>query len=120
MNKGQKQIDIGYIIPKAPLESGNVSNIISFAEDAIKKRKKVEIFLISDGIWLAKSGQKNNVAKRFEDLIELGMVVIVSKDHLDAAGIKKNELMNGIKVTEDLYTSLVDRVMEKWEKVLTI
>lgn len=120
MSKNQKQIDIGYIITKAPLESGNVSNIISIAEGAIKNQKKVEIFLISDGIWLAKSDQKNNIAKRFENLVQRGLNVIVSKDHLEAAGIKKNELMNGIKVTEDLYTSLVDRVMEKWEKVLTI
>jgi sulfur relay protein TusB/DsrH len=120
MNKDKQKIDIGFLITKAPLESGNVSNVISLAEEAINNGKKVEIFLISDGIWLAKSDQKNKVAERFIDLIKRGVNVTVSKEHLEAAGITNNELVNGLKITDDPYASLVDLVMEKWEKVLTI
>jgi sulfur relay protein TusB/DsrH len=120
MIEKQQDIDIGLLITKTPLESDNVSKIIYLAKEAIANWKKVQLYLISDGVWLAKSGQQNKVAEKFEELIKSGVSVIVSGEHLEAAGITKNEVTEGIEITDDPYTTLVNLVMEKWKKVISI
>lgn len=120
MIENQQEIDIGLLITKTPLESDNVSKIIYLAKEAIDNGKKVQLYLISDGIWLAKFGQQNKVAEKFEELIQSGASVIVSGEHLEAAGITKNEITKGIEITDDPYTTLVNLVMEKWKKVISI
>ena len=120
MNNDLKFIDIGFIITKPPLETGIVNRIISYALTAVEKGKNIELFLISDGIWLAKKNQKNKIFEKFLKLKQKGVKINVSKEHIDAAGIKKEEIVSGLILTDKLYKNLVELVMEKWEKVITI
>ena len=118
MAKNNFEIDIGFVITKAPLESSIVTGVITLAKHAIDKGKTVGIFLISDGVWIGKKNQKNG--KSIADLIEKCVEVIISKDHLEASGIQQEELLGGISITEKPYTELVEQVMEKWHQVITI
>ena len=118
MTKNNYDIDIGFVITKAPLESSIVTGIITLAKHEIDKEKTVGIFLISDGVWLGKKNQNN--CKNIADLIEKCVEVTISKDHMEASGIQQEELLSGINVTEKPYIELVERVMERWHKVITI
>ncbi len=120
MNEEGNQYDFGFIITKAPLESLLTFNFLTIAKNAMEKEKAISFFLISDGIWLVKKNQKNKVVELLQHLIKNGASITVSKDHLDAAGIEITNILPGISITDRPYTELVDFVMEKCRRVMTL
>jgi predicted peroxiredoxin len=120
MNANGTATDFGFVITKAPLESGLVSSVLAIAHSALDAGRTVSLFLVSDGVWLAKRSRHNNVTKAFKELIARGAEVAVSKDHLTAAGIEEVELFEGIISIRKTYKKLVENVMEKWDKVMVV
>jgi sulfur relay (sulfurtransferase) complex TusBCD TusD component (DsrE family) len=114
------EIDLGFIITKAPYESSLGEKILELANKGLDEGKTIGIFLISDGVWFAKKNTINKTGQLFKTLVKQGAQVTVSKDNLESAGIKHSELINGITISEKPYMDLVDLVMEKWRRVLTI
>jgi len=114
------EIDLGFIITKAPLESTLGSGFLNLAKQGIDNGKKVELFLISDGVWFAKKIENNSDTKKLRSLIKQGVNIIVSNDNLQAAGIHNDELIKGITISDKPYSDLVNLVMEKWKRVMTI
>lgn len=112
--------DLGIIITKAPLESGSVEGALELARETVEQGRSVGLFLISDGVWLVKKKQDNKVARSFHELLNLGVQVIVSKDHLEAAGITEDDVMEGVMRSSKIYKDLVIHVMERWNRVMTI
>jgi sulfur relay (sulfurtransferase) complex TusBCD TusD component (DsrE family) len=115
-----KGIDLGFIITKPPLESGAVKGVLNVAIDAQKEGRRVGLFLISDGVWLAKSGQANEPSGLFSELLTGGARATVSGDHILAAGISEEDLADGVEVTRKPYKALVENVMENWDRVMVI
>lgn len=111
---------IGIIITKTPLESNLVTRFLNLAKELTINRNKIEIFLISDGVWLAKKNQSNPPSKILKDIIKNKSKIFVSKEHLTAAGIDNNELIKNITLSEKPYSDIVTLTMEKWDKVITI
>jgi sulfur relay (sulfurtransferase) complex TusBCD TusD component (DsrE family) len=120
MNNGSYEVDLGFIITKAPFESTLGSGFLDLAKKTIENGKTVGLFLISDGVWFAKKNQKNNAIKILSNLIEKGAIITVSQDNLEAAGIENNELLDGVIISNKPYMDLVELVMEKWGRVMTI
>jgi sulfur relay (sulfurtransferase) complex TusBCD TusD component (DsrE family) len=120
MRIGAYKIDYGFVITKAPLESPKALSILKLGQKAIASGKTVGIFLISDGIWLAKNHQQNDTGKLILQLCQDGAEIIASQEHLEAAGISPNDIIKGIKVSSKPYDDLVDSVMEHWRWVITI
>jgi len=120
MSDHELKRDIGFVVTKPPLESGLVSNMLSIAKSSIDQGKSVGMFLISDGVWLVKKNQKNHVVEKFENILKGGATVIVSGEHLEAAGISGEEIIEGVTVSKKIYKDLVTNVMEHWDKVMTI
>ncbi|HUS99048.1 MAG TPA: DsrE family protein [Candidatus Thermoplasmatota archaeon] len=120
MTKDGYEIDLGFIITKAPLESSLGEGFLSLAHHAINNGKTVGFFLISDGVWFVKKNQKNTAINKLKNLIEKGAIITVSKDNLDAAGIETTDILEGITISEKPYQDLVALVMEKWRRVMTI
>jgi predicted peroxiredoxin len=112
--------DLGLVITKAPLESSAVLGILKVARNTLEQGRSVGIFLISDGAWLVKKGQKNDVANLFQELLKEGVDAQVSSDHLDAAGIPADDIVEGVRISRDIYKDLVTSVMERWGEVMTI
>ena len=112
MNNESYEVDLGFIVTKAPFESTLGSGFLDLAKKTIDNGKTVSLFFISDGVWFAKKNQKNNAIKILKSLIEKGAKITVSKDNLEAAGIENNELIDGVTISE--------LVMEKWKRVMTI
>ena len=120
MTEDQGNKDIGFVVTKPPLESGLVSNMLSIAQSSLDQGKSVGIFLISDGIWLVKKNQKNHVYEQFLNVLKGGAEVLASREHLEAAGIGDDEIVDGVTVTKRVYKDLVINVMERWNKVVSI
>lgn len=120
MRTGSFEIDYGFIITKAPLESSKTIGILRLGQKAIASGKTVGIFLISDGIWVAKNHQQNEAGKLIPQLLQNGAQIIASQEHLEAAGISPNDIIQGIKISSKPYDDLVEKVMEKWRWVITI
>lgn len=119
MVETEYSVDIGFIISKAPAESNLVANTLEIARGAVKQGKSIELFLISDGVWLIKKNQKNPAAKIFNE-IRKNIKVTASKDHLEGAGIEEKEIVDGVSLTKNTYKSMVELVMENWKKVVSI
>jgi len=111
---------MGIIITKAPLESNLVTKFLDLAKKITNNGNKVEIFLISDGVWLAKKNQNNPPSKILNDLIKKSSKIFLSKEHLTAAGINDDELIENITLSENPYSDIVTLTMETWDKVITI
>lgn len=112
-----KPIKIGIIITKTPNVNEDVENILAIGEAALKAGNQVELFLLSDGVWVGKRG--NAVTeKKLLKLINDGCKVKASRRHLKACGLNKEKLVKGVKISDDPYDELVDLVMEKWGKVV--
>lgn len=52
--------NIGIIITKAPYGNEDPENALNLAQNILQLGDKVNIFLISDGVWVAKKGQKRH------------------------------------------------------------
>ena len=120
MGSDDDAVTMGFVITKSPLESGLAGGFMTLARAALDEGKKVGIFLISDGVWLAKNGLKSIGPVTLPELIEGGAVVTVSPDHLKAAGIGEDEMLEGLTVAKNTYKALVEDVMETWDKVMVI
>jgi sulfur relay (sulfurtransferase) complex TusBCD TusD component (DsrE family) len=120
MNNKKYEIDLGFVITKAPYESFLASNMLELAEKSLKDGKSIGIFLISDGIWLAKKNITRKPGKLLQSIIKRGAIVTVSKDNLESAGIDQSELFRDIIISDKPYIDLVTQVMEKWKRVITI
>jgi predicted peroxiredoxin len=112
-----KPIKIGIIITKTPNANEDVENSLAVGEEALKMGNQVELFLLSDGVWVGKKGNALT-EKRLKNLINDGCKITASRRHLKACGLNKEKLVEGIDISDDPYDELVDLVMEKWEKVI--
>ncbi len=120
MDNESYEVDLGFIITKAPFESTLGSGFLDLAKKTIENGKTVGLFLISDGVWFAKKNQQSNATNILTSLIAKGAKIAISKDNLEAAGIENNELIDGVTISEKPYMDLVELVMEKWARVITI
>ena len=120
MNNQDFNGDIGFILTKAPLESSVIKKLLGLALDALNKNKKIGFFLLSDGIFLIKKNQKNEVYLLFKEILSKNAEIIVSRDHIESAGIMHDQICCELSISDKPYDDLIDFVMEKYEKVITI
>ncbi len=112
-----KPVKIGIIITKTPNANEDVENALAMGEEALKVGNQVELFLLSDGVWVGKKGN-TLTEKRLSDMIKDGCKIKASGKHLKACGLEKKKLVKGVNISDDPYDDLVDLVMERWDKVV--
>ena len=108
---------IGMIIARTASTTENPVHALHLALEILSHGKQVGLFLIGDGVYLAKNG-KTESAVLLARLISKGAKVYASPEHLKASGFTKERLVPGIVIVEDTYADLVDFVMERYEKVI--
>lgn len=111
---------MGFVITKGPVESGLASGLLAVAEAAMKDGKRIGLCLMSDGAWLTKKGQKNPAHTIFLRLLEGGAEVNVCREHLRAAGISEDDVVEGVNTTGKTFRFLVGKVMEEWDRVVIV
>ena len=108
----------GFIITALSRTEKDPAALLKTAQAIAKEGRRVTIFLIGDGVYLAMSGQTNQASVALADAIEAGVEVLVGQEHLKASGIKEGNLMTGSKVIDRSYKNLALMVMEKWDRVV--
>lgn len=113
-----RPINLGIIITKAPAGSEDAENAIEAGRQALLAGDTVGLFLLSDGVWLAKRGKAELLEEKLADFVKLGGKVIASGEHLKAAGLGPDRLVDKVAVAEDGLGRLVDMVMDEWDKTI--
>ncbi len=109
---------LGIILTKGPRSGEGGENALDVALSALEMDDRVGLFLLSDGVWTAKRGLPGALAGKLNDFLRGGGQVTVSGEHLEAAGLGPERLVEGISIAPDPYDRLVDLVMEEWDKVV--
>ncbi len=109
---------LGIILTKGPQSSEDCENALDVALSALEMDDRVGLFLISDGVWTAKKGLPEALARKLSDFQRGGGQLTVSGEHLEAAGLGPERLVDGVSIAPDPYDRLVDLVMEEWDKVV--
>jgi len=113
-----RPIKLGIVLTKAPVGSEDAENALDAGRQALTAGDGASLFLLSDGVWLAKRGKMNRVEDKLAGFIRLGGEVVVSGEHLKAAGQGSDRLVEQAIVAEDGLGHLVDLAMDDWDKVI--
>ncbi|MEE9202978.1 MAG: thioredoxin family protein [Dehalococcoidia bacterium] len=111
---------LGIILTRGPYSSGGAEDAVGLALASQEAGDRVGLFLISDGVWLAHRGQEGPLLGSLVAFQGAGGEVLVSGEHLQAAGLSPQALVEGATVLPDPYDALVDRVMEHWDRVIIL
>jgi predicted peroxiredoxin len=110
---------IGFIITSTSSSAKDPAQLLRTAAAKRKEGAEVGIFLIGDGVYIATSSPKQDLAsKALSAALRAGARVFVSKDHFDAVGLAADRLPKGMQLLEQPYKNLVLKVMEDWDKVV--
>jgi tRNA 2-thiouridine synthesizing protein D len=91
------------IINEAPYQKERAYTAFRFARTAVFEGHQTKVFLIENGVYLAKKDQKPaadqpNMGAFLEDLIKDGQEVKACVVCIKARGIAESELISGVKV----------------------
>lgn len=115
-----RPIRLGIVVTKAPAGSEDAANALEAGLQALASGDAASLFLLSDGVWLAKRGKLDAVEAKLADFIRLGGQVVVCGEHLKAAGLGPERLVTGATIAEDGFGRLVDLVMDEWDKAIVL
>jgi len=110
---------IGIILTKSPFESEDGTMALSFALPAMKVGDPVDIFLLGDGVWMAKANLGGEIGDMMTRFVEQGKVY-ASGPHLEAGGIDPAGIRQEIEICRKPYDALTDLVMERWDRVISL
>jgi len=103
------------VINEAAYGKERAWNAFRLARAMIVKDMKVNIFLLEDGVTVAKKGQRPpegyyNLEKMLTELIQNGTKVLVCGTCLQARGLSQNDLVLGVEIGKML--DLADWIKE--------
>jgi sulfur relay protein TusB/DsrH len=107
----------GVIVARTVSTTERPMDALRMAQAMLAQGRDVGVFLVADGVYIGKRG-RTEVSALLEALIAGGVKVYASPEHLKAAGLTKDRLVQGIEVADDTYRDLVDFVMERYDKVI--
>jgi sulfur relay protein TusB/DsrH len=79
----------------------------------------IAVYLLGDGVLLARKGQKGYHADGINEALSKGAKVFASSRDLRARGIPSGEIEAGIEATDDLEGIFIEDAMEKAGRVFT-
>jgi len=113
-----RPIKLGILLTKAPAGSEDAENALEAGRQALLAGDAASLFLLSDGVWLAKRGKVDPVEEKLAEFVKLGGEIVVCGEHLKAAGLGPDRLIDTAIIAEDGFDRLVDMVMDEWDKAI--
>ncbi len=114
-----KPKNMGILLSKSPFESEDAKLAFRIAIEALDLGDSVDVFLMGDGIWSAKTDLSGEMGTMLNKFIEKNGKLMVSNPHLKAGGINRDRIEKTAEVLDKPYDILVDLIMTKWDKVIT-
>jgi sulfur relay protein TusB/DsrH len=110
---------MGILLSKSPFESEDAKLAFHLAIEALDLGDSVDVFLIGDGVWSAKTDLSGEMGTMLNTFIGKNGKLMVSNPHLKAGGINQERIEKTAEILEKPYDILVDLIMTKWDKVIT-
>lgn len=106
MKEDEKDLQtVTLVLTNSPYGDEKVWNALRLARSLISVpiKMKVNIFLLGDAVTTAKKGQKTpegyyNLEKMLDELIKLGVKVLVCGTCINSRGLTKGELLDGVEL----------------------
>ena len=114
-NEGER--DLGIVFTTSPTSGEAGARMLEVASDAIAAGKSVGIFMVGDGVLLARNSG-TEFHRQMQGLIGDGLRAWASADHMKAFGIGSSQLIEGVQEVPKTYKQLTNLVMEEWAKVV--
>lgn len=114
----EKFDSLGIVIMWTAQVKGIAKRSVEVGISALNHGKKVEIYLLSDGVWNSLSGS-GDVYERLSDFMAKGGKVFISGEHATGSALPKDRILQGAELVEDTYGFLTDKIMESWDRVIT-
>ena len=114
-----KPKNMGILLSKSPFESEDAKLAFRIAIEALDLGDSVDVFLIGDGVWSAKTDLSGEIGTMLNKFIEKNGKLMVSAPHLKAGGISSDRIEKTAEVLDKPYDVLADLIMTKWDKVVT-
>ncbi|MFQ5761820.1 MAG: hypothetical protein ACE5PO_02180 [Candidatus Bathyarchaeia archaeon] len=115
-----KPLRIGLIIHRAPSAGDHMENMLRIADECLKTGCQVDVFALSDGVWLARMKWSKRIQTVLRNIVHRGGRIIVSESHLKAAGVGSKLPTGWMKLDGDPYWRLAGLVMDEWDRVIVI
>lgn len=109
---------LGIILTKAPYGDEDAENALQMGLESLALGDEVDLFLLSDGVWVAKEGLGGLIGQRLTKFTGAGGEVYISSEHLKAGGLNPTGLSVEVEIAEDPFDRLVDLVMDEWDRVI--
>jgi sulfur relay protein TusB/DsrH len=114
-----KPKNMGILLSKSPFESEDAKLAFRIAIEALDLGDSVDVFLMGDGVWTAKTDLLGEMGTMLNKFIEKNGKLMVSAPHLKAGGLSQDRIEKTAEVLDKPYDILVDLIMTKWDKVVT-
>ncbi len=112
-----RPVRLGIILTKAPQGSEDAENALAAGLAALEAGDDASLFLLSDGVWAARKGA---MVGKLPSFVARGGEVFVSGEHMKAAGLAADKLVEQAEVANDAFDHLVDLVMDQWDRVVVL
>ncbi|MEM2873697.1 MAG: DsrH/TusB family sulfur metabolism protein [Nitrososphaerales archaeon] len=103
------------LLMRLPRSDEEAERMYGMAHHAKEQGMDVEIYLLGDGVFCAKKGQKQNI----RTALEKGIFVRASAKDLRARAISKEQVEPRVEIIEDLESIFVEDIMEKADRVIS-
>ena len=106
------------ILTRTPHASRTLETYVKLALLACSREHSVAVYLVGDGVYCARKGQ--NSANYLERLSKFGGELFLRKEDIEARGLDVDKLIEEVEVPVDFYGKLVDDIMEKSDRVISL
>ena len=110
---------ISIILSNPPSSDEQVERIFGLLDRANQKGIQIKFFLMGNGVYSSKKGQKNKFYEKIQKAILNGTKIKVCKRDLKARSISDENIEQGIEIIEDFDKTLITEIMEDSDKVIS-
>jgi sulfur relay protein TusB/DsrH len=104
---------------KPPRNDDDTDRMCGLLSTAKERGWDVAIYLLGDGVYCAKKGQRGHLGSSMQNALGKGAEVNVGLKDLLARAIPPENVVPGVKRLEDLEGAFVEDVMEKASRVVS-
>ena len=107
------------LITKPPHSDDGQERMCGLAKRAREREMEVTVYLIGDGVFCAKKGQKGHMGESIRMALENGIRVRASAKDLVARALPEEQVEPGVEFVEEIEKEFVKEMMEDSERVIS-
>ena len=107
------------LVMKPPHSEEDAGRMCSLLANARSKQMDVVIYLLGDGVFCAKKGNRGLLGQSLRSALAKGAQAIASKRDLLARAIGEADVEPGVVVVDDIEGDFIDDVMQRSTRVIS-